>query len=71
MEEEDDLLDEALNAESSETPAAADVQAEDAPVENNLTEAALDDQNSTDEAMSARCSHCMNQGRFGVLLHAA
>ncbi|GJC30092.1 DNA gyrase subunit A [Acinetobacter sp. KAM398] len=48
VEEEDDLLDEALNAESSETPAAADVQAEDAPVENNLTEAALDDQNSTD-----------------------
>lgn len=48
VEEEDDLLDEELNAESSETPAAADVQAEDAPVENNLTEAALDDQNSTD-----------------------
>ncbi|MDM1754023.1 DNA gyrase subunit A [Acinetobacter towneri] len=48
VEEEDDLLDEALNEESSETPAAADVQAEDAPVENNLTEAALDDQNSTD-----------------------
>lgn len=42
------IIDEALNAESSETSAAADVQAEDAPVENNLTEAALDDQNSTD-----------------------
>lgn len=48
VEEEDDLLDEELNAESSETPAAADVQAEDAPVENNLTESASDDQNSTD-----------------------
>ncbi len=41
VEEEDDLLAEELNAESSETPAAADVQAEDAPVENNLTEAAF------------------------------
>lgn len=48
VEEEDDLLDEELNAESSETPAAADVQAEDAPVENNQTESASDDQNSTD-----------------------
>ncbi|MCD0187502.1 DNA gyrase subunit A [Acinetobacter sp. PW68] len=48
VEEEDDLLAEELNAESSETPAAADVQAEDAPVENNQTESASDDQNSTD-----------------------
>ncbi|MDO5543262.1 MAG: DNA gyrase subunit A [Acinetobacter sp.] len=48
VEEEDDLLDEELNAESSENPAAADVQAEDAPVESNQTEAASDDQNSTD-----------------------
>lgn len=48
VEEEDDLLTEELNAESSETPAAADVQAEDAPVENNQTESASDDQNSTD-----------------------
>ena len=48
VEEEDDLLDEALNAESSETPAAADVQAEDAPIEDNQTDAASGDQNSTD-----------------------
>ena len=48
VEEEDDLLDEELNAESSETPAAADVQAEDAPIEDNQTDAALGDQNSTD-----------------------
>ena len=46
--EEDDLLDEELNAESSETPAAADVQAEDAPIEDNQTDAASGDQNSTD-----------------------
>ncbi|WP_435336760.1 DNA gyrase subunit A [Acinetobacter sp. LH3_13] len=48
VEEEDDLLDEELNAESSETPAAADVQAEDAPIEDNQTDAASGDQNSTD-----------------------
>ena len=48
VEEEDDLLDEELNAESSETPAAADVQAKDAPIEDNQTDAALGDQNSTD-----------------------
>lgn len=48
VEEEDDLLDEALNAESTETPATVDVQAEDAPVEDNQTDAASDDQNSTD-----------------------
>lgn len=48
VEEEDDLLDEALNAESRETPAAVDMQAEDAPVEDNQTDAASDDQNSTD-----------------------
>ena len=48
VEEEDDLLDEALNAESRETPAAVDMQAEDAPVEDNQTDAASDDQKSTD-----------------------
>ena len=49
VEEEDDLLDEALNAESTETPAAADVQAKDAPpIEDNQTDAASEDQNSTD-----------------------
>ena len=48
VEEEDDLLDEALNPESRETPAAVDVQAEDAPVEDNQTDAASDDQKSTD-----------------------
>ena len=48
VEEEDDLLNEELNAESTETPAAADVQAKDAPIEDNQTDAALGDQNSTD-----------------------
>lgn len=48
VEEEDDLLAEELNAESSETPVAADVQAEDTALENNQTESASDDQNSTD-----------------------